>query len=145
MMKKRIPFLALLLALPLSAALEAEDTRELVQLPEMMQTRMLAHMRDHLAAIHEIMAYLSADDLEAAADTAERRLGMGSMQARAGGGGGRMGQHMPEAMRAMGRSMHSSASSFALKAREGDVLAAYKAISPITSACVACHTSFRIR
>lgn len=138
----RSPFLALLLAVPFSAAPAAEDARELVQMSEMMQTHMLANMRDHLSALHEIMAALSADDLEAAADAAGRRLGMSSMQAH---GAARMAPMMPEGMRAMGTTMHRSASRFALKAQEGDVLAAYKALLPVTSACVACHTSFRIR
>lgn len=141
-MRKPLPLLALLLAMPFSVAVEAEDSRELVQLPEMMQAHMLQHMRDHLSALNEIMTYLSADDLEAAANTAEQRLGMSSMQAR---GGGRMGQHMPEGMRAIAETMHRSASRFALKAQEGDGLAAYKALLPVTSSCVACHASYRIR
>jgi mono/diheme cytochrome c family protein len=142
-MRKPLPFLALLLAVPFSAAVEAEDARQFVQLPEMMQTHMLERMRDHLAVLNEIMSYLSADDLDAAADTAEQRLGMSSMQG--GGGGSMMGRHMPEGMRAIGQNMHRSASRFALKAQEGDVLAAYKALVPVTSSCVACHAGYRIR
>ena len=34
------------------------DKRELVELPEMMQQHMLSNMRDHLAAINEILVYL---------------------------------------------------------------------------------------
>jgi hypothetical protein len=141
-MAKRSSFLALLLTVPLGAALAAEDTRQLVPMPEMMQTHMLANMRDHLSTLHEIMAALSADDLDAAADIAERRLGMSSMEAH---GASRMAPMMPEGMRAIGTTMHRSASRFALKAQEGDVLAAYKALLPVTSACVACHTGYRIR
>jgi hypothetical protein len=150
-MRKPLPLLALLLAVPFSAAVEAEDARQFVQLPEMMQTHMLERMRDHLAVLNEIMSYLSADDLDAAADTAEQRLGMSSMQGggggsmMGGGGGSMMGRHMPEGMRAIGQNMHRSASRFALKAQEGDVLAAYKALVPVTSSCVACHAGYRIR
>jgi cytochrome c556 len=41
--------------------------------------------------------------------------------------------------------MHRAASRFALKAQEGEVLPAYKALSEITAACVACHSGYRIR
>ncbi len=86
-MRKPLPLVALILAMPFSYAVDAEDSRQLVELPEMMQTHMLERMRDHLSALHEIMTYLSADDPDAAADTAEQRLGVSSMQ---GGGGGSM-------------------------------------------------------
>ena len=141
-MKRQQPLLALLVAALFSAGAAAEDAREFVQLPEMMQTHMLAQMRDHLSTVHEIMAYLSTGDLDAAADTAEGRLGMSSMPAH---GAGRMGPYMPEGMRAIGQNMHRSASRFALTAQEGDVEAAYKALLPVTASCVACHAGYRIR
>ena len=129
-MRKSLPLLALILVMPFSYAAEAEESRQLVQLPEMMQTHMLARMRDHLSALHEIMTYLSADDPDAAADTAEQRLGVsfmqgggaGSMQGgsmQGGGGGSMMGRHMPERMRAIAQNMHRSAGRFALTVQEG--------------------------
>ena len=54
-------------------------------------------------------------------------------------------QFMPEGMRQAGTGMHRAASRFALKAQEGDELPAYAALSEITSACVACHSGYRIR
>ena len=151
-MRKSLPLPALILVMPFSYAVEAEDPRQLVELPEMMQTHMLEHMRDHLSALHEIMAYLSADDPDAAADTAEQRLGVSSMQGgmqggsmQGGGGGYMMGRHMPEGMRAIGQNVHRSASRFALTAQERDLSAAYKALLPVTASCVACHASYRVR
>jgi aldehyde:ferredoxin oxidoreductase len=120
----------------------AEDTRQLVELPEMMQQHMMANMRDHLAAINEILEHMADGSYDAAADTAESRLGMSSMGSH---GAGRMAKHMPEGMRIIGRSMHGAASRFALKAEEGEPLAAYKALAEVTSACVACHAGYRIR
>lgn len=99
-------------------------------------------MRDHLAAINEILVYLGNDELEKAADTAEYRLGMSSLESH---GAAHMSKFMPEGMRQAGTTMHRAASRFALKAQDGDVLPAYKALSDITSACVACHSGFRIK
>ena len=99
-------------------------------------------MRDHLAAINEILVYLGNDELEKAADTAEYRLGMSSLEMH---GAAHLSKFMPEEMRQAGTTMHRAASRFALKAQEGDVLPAYMALSDITSACVACHSGFRVK
>jgi hypothetical protein len=120
----------------------SSDARILVELPEMMQQHMLANMRDHLAAINEILIYLGNDDLESAAETAEYRLGMSSLESH---GASQMARFMPEEMRQAGTTMHPAASRFALKAQEGDVFEAYRALSYITSACVACHSAYRVR
>ena len=123
-------------------AVASSDTRESVQLPAMMQAHMLANMRDHLAAINEILVYLGKGELEQAAEAAEYRLGMSSLESH---GANHMAKFMPEGMRQAGTAMHMAASRFALKAQEGDVLPAYKALSGITAACVSCHSSYRIK
>lgn len=119
-----------------------EDSRKLVQLPEMMQQHMMSNMRDHLAAVNEILISLANAELEKAADVAESRLGMSSLESH---GASHMAKYMPEGMRQAGTSMHRAASRFALKAQEGEVLPAYKALTEVTSACVACHSAYRIR
>lgn len=119
-----------------------EDSRQLVELPEMMQEHMLMNMRDHLAAINEILILMADEQVDQAADVAEQRLGMSSMQSH---GAGHMGKLMPVGMREVGSSMHRAASRFALKVQEGDLLPAYGSLSEITSACVACHVAYRIR
>ena len=103
---------------------------------------MLSNMRDHLAAINEILFNLSNDELDKAAEIAEYRLGMSSLESH---GASHMAQFMPEGMRQAGTAMHKAASRFALKAQEGDVLTAYKALSGITSACVACHAGYKVK
>ena len=129
------------LLLPATSAV-AEDARQRVPMPERMQTHMLANMRDHLAAIHEILANLGRGELDAAAEIAENRLGMSSHRSH---GSHHMGKRMPESMARIGRSMHKAASRFALRAEEGDPLPAYQALSEVTAACVACHAGYRIR
>ena len=124
------------------SSVASNDARTLVELPQMMQDHMLSNMRDHLAAINEILVYLGNQELDKAADTAEYRLGMSSLESH---GASHMAKFMPEGMRQAGTSMHKAASRFALKAQEGEVLPAYKALSEITSACVACHSGYRVK
>jgi hypothetical protein len=119
-----------------------EDTRELVQLPKMMQQHMMSNMRDHLLAINEILINMADGRLDQAAEVAETRLGMSSLESH---GASHMAQYMPEGMQQAGTGMHRAASRFSRIASEGDVLAAYQSLSAITSACVACHTNYRIR
>ena len=120
----------------------AKDNRILVEIPQMMQEHMLSNMRDHLAAINEILVNLGNDELDKAAEIAEYRLGMSSLGSH---GASHMAKFMPEGMRQAGTTMHKAASRFALKAQEGDALLAYKALSDITSACVACHSGYRVK
>lgn len=134
---------ALLLLLNLPCSTHAgDDARELVQLPEMMQAHMLENMRDHLAALDEILSKMAAGDMDGAAETAESRLGMSSLQSH---GASHMAQFMPEGMRNAGTGMHQAASRFALVAQEGETAPAYGALSTVTSACVSCHSNYRIR
>jgi hypothetical protein len=125
-----------------SISIAEDDSRELVQFPEMMQQHMMANMRDHLKSINEILSSLGSGDLDTAAQIAEQRLGMSSLGSH---NASHMAKFMPESMRQAGTSMHKAASRFALKAEEGELLPAYKLLSEITSACVACHAAYRIR
>ena len=52
---------------------------------------------------------------------------------------------MPLEMRNIGWSMHEAATDFANIAKQGDVKETYIALQKITSACVACHYSYRTR
>lgn len=133
-------FVVLLLSVSRVGA--AEDAREFVRFPEMMQTHMLANMRGHLAAVSEILTLMARDELERAGEVAESRLGMSSLEEH---GASHMAGFMPEGMRKAGTAMHHAASRFALRAEEGDGSAAYAALAEVTSACVSCHAGYRIR
>jgi len=131
--------LSLSLAIP---ALTHADSREIVQMPPMMQAHMLANMRDHLEAIDEILAALNMEDFNTAARVAEFRLGMSSLDSH---GASHMAQVMPAPMREMGTHMHRAASQFARTAEEGDQLNAFRALRAVTQSCVTCHAAYRIR
>ncbi|MBW2209304.1 MAG: hypothetical protein JRG79_20610 [Deltaproteobacteria bacterium] len=131
-----------LLLLNSTVSVADNDTRQLVQLPEMMQQHMMSNMRDHLTAINEILVYMGDGEFDKAAETAEQRLGMSAMESH---GASHMAKFMPEGMRQAGTSMHRAASRFALKAEEGEPLPAYKMLAEITSACVTCHSGYRIK
>ena len=121
---------------------EDKDTRQLVEFPAMMQTHMLKNMRDHMVVINQILIYLSNDELDKAADIAENRLGMSALDTHHAS---HMAKFMPQGMRQAGTIMHKAASRFALRAQEGDALPAYKALTEITSACVACHAGYKVQ
>ena len=123
-----------------SSAFSEGDERKFVEMPKMMQQHQLANMRDHLKAIDEILMNMANDNLDIAADIAEARLGMSSLSSH---GASHMAQVIPKEMGAIGTSMHKAASRFALKAQEGDALAAYKTLQGVTAACVACHAGYR--
>ena len=122
--------------------ISAEDSRELVQMPERMQAHMLENMRDHLAALNEIITSMVNGEWNQASEIAEWRLGMSSLE---GHGAKHMSKHMPDGMRAVGLSMHRAASRLSLRAEEADPDPAYAALAEVTAACVACHSSYRIR
>lgn len=125
-----------------SVSIAGNDKRQLVELPEMMQHHMLSNMRDHLLAINEILTLMGDGKLDKAAEIAEQRLGMSSLESH---GAEHMASFMPEGMRKAGTSMHKAASRFALKAQEGELLPAYRMLSNVTSSCIACHSGYRIR
>jgi len=135
--------LAGLLAAPLAAA---DDSRVAVDMPAMMRTHMMANMRDHLTAIHEIQDLLAAGQYDAAAEVAEKRLGMSSLQSH---GASHMAGFMPKGMQETGTAMHQAASRFAVTAQESavtrDLPGALGALSRVTAQCVACHAAYRLK
>ena len=142
-MSNRLIIIApILMVFACNISIADEDSRQLVELPEMMQLHMMSNMRDHLVAINEILITMANDQLDQAAEVAESRLGMSSLESH---GASHMSRFMPEGMRQAGTSMHRAASRFALRAQEGEALPAYSALAEVTSACVACHTNYRIR
>jgi hypothetical protein len=147
-----IPFALLLASQPILAQQPlqppppAQDHRQLVTMPELPRSLMRTDMQDHLVALNEIFGYLAENNLDAAAETAEKRLGnsaMGKHAAVARGQG--PGRFMPDAMRQMGWGMHAAASEFAEVAKGGDAAKTYTALQKVMASCVACHMAYRTR
>lgn len=146
-MKNRILFS---LVLMVSVAIPAQaggttDPRRKIDMPVMMQNHMKQSMRDHLLALSEIEEALGASQYARAADIAEQRLGMSSLQSH---GAERMAPFMPREMQAIGTEMHHAASRFAVSVRNaevnGDLRPAMTGLSKVSRQCVACHAAFRI-
>lgn len=136
--------LTALLALP--AVSSAQDGRVLVRMPEMMRAHMLANMRDHLVALQQIQSALATGHYDTAADVAEKRLGMTSLEVH---GASHIDQFMPKAMQNTGAAMHRAASHFAIIAQDAaitrDLPRAVDALSEVTAQCTACHAAYRLR
>jgi hypothetical protein len=123
-----------------------EDLRALVEFPDELRLHMLANMRDHLLALQQIQEALANEEFDQAAQIAEQRLGMTSLERH---GAHAVGPFMPEAMRSTGTAMHRAASQFAVTAHDasatGDVKPALAALARVTAQCVACHEGFRVQ
>jgi hypothetical protein len=124
----------------------APDKRAWVKYPKPLIEHTLANMRDHLAALQDITNQLAAGRYGQAADIAEQRLGMSSLQTH---GAHEVAKYMPEGMKAVGSAMHSSASEFAVAAQNagatGDLKPALAAMAKLQGQCVACHAAYRLR
>ena len=124
----------------------AADARQKIELPPMMQEHMLGNMRDHLRALQEIEAALAKEDFDTAADIAERRLGLSSLEAH---GAAHMAPYMPKPMQDIGTAMHRAASRLAQTAQEaavkGEMAPVQQGLSAVLRQCVACHETYRLR
>ncbi len=142
MYDKLLLVIAILLILPPAFA---QDNRVKVEMPPMMRAHMLSNMRDHLLALEQITRALANREYDAAAEIAEQRLGMSSMDDH---GAAHMGKVMPIEMGKIGTRMHQAASRFAIVARdaeiEGGLNAAFSALSDVMQQCVACHAGYKI-
>jgi len=141
MIKKTIPILILCIFTNGTANAE-EETRQYVKFPPKLQLKQMSNMRDHMAALNEILESLAFDELDKAADIAENRLGL---SARHSHNTGALAKYMPNGMKQAGYNMHSAASDFAEIAKKGNLESAYEALIPVTQACVECHAGYRTR
>jgi len=123
---------------PDTASHEALDTRTPLPLTAMMAEHQKRNMRDHLAAVQEIVAAFGADDM-AAAQKAARRIGYSDTMAQ-------MCQHMgagASGFTDMALAFHRTADTIADAAQRGDRKAATAALATTLVACVGCHAMYR--
>ena len=120
------------------------DLRSYVEMPEKARQILQEDMLDHLAVLNEINSYLAENDLLAAADVAENGMGR-SLLSKYQDEEMRPGRYMPKEMREIGWELHNAAAQFVTAARQGNLQKTLLAYQRITSACVACHYSYRTR
>lgn len=131
-------------AADLSPEPQFSDMRTFVKMPEQASQILLEDMLDHLAVLNEINHYLAENDLLAAADVAENGMGR-SLLGKYQDEDMRPGRYMPKEMREIGWELHEAASEFVIAAKQVNLKKTLSAYYRITSACVSCHYSYRIR
>jgi len=114
------------------------DNRKLLILPAMMAAHQKRNMREHLAAVQQIVAALSSDDF-AAVERAARKIGyseqMGQMC-------NMMGAATP-GFTAMALNFHHTADGIVVAARGRDRAAVLTALSNTLATCTNCHAIFK--
>ena len=132
-----------------AASGESDDPRELVSLPSPMQEHMLANMRDHLATLNTVIGDIADAKFDAASKLLEERLGMSSLSLHHAA---EMAPYFPQPMQDAGTSMHHAASRLAIVLQDASVAQTFNsmrqvnaALHEVTSACIGCHTGYRLR
>lgn len=114
------------------------DTRAPVPLTRMMAEHQKQNMREHLAAVQEIVAGLAADDLKAVG-VAARKIGYSDAMEQ-------MCRHMgagAAGFTEMALAFHHRADTIAEAADKGDAKEVLRALSATVQACVGCHATYR--
>ena len=128
---------------------KSDDARELVSLPAPMQEHMLANMRDHLTTLNTVIGDIANANFDGASKLLEERLGMSSLSLHHAA---EMAPYFPQPMQDAGTSMHHAASRLAIVLQDASIAQTFDsmrqanaALHEVTSACVACHTGYRLR
>ena len=130
----------------LAAKAQAEDARELVKLSPAAEANLRSEMRDNMRVLNDILTLVAEGKLAEVATMAEKYLGLSAMgKHRTQPMDARPGPQMPPAMHGLGMEGHKAASEFARIAATGDRNKTTAALPMLTSGCVACHYSYRIR
>jgi cytochrome c556 len=148
-MRTTIVLLSAFLSCALASVTRAEDLRQLVRLPEPAREHMLANMRDHLSALSGIIGKIADGKFDDAANIAEQRLGMSSIDAHRDG---HLASFLPKPMQDMGTTMHRAASRTVIVIQDAStdpstdgMRKISRSLYEITTACDACHQHYRFR
>lgn len=141
-------YFALICSFSASAG-EVQDSRQLIKLPKNIESKMLINMRDHIAALDDVIAAVQAEEFDKAGQIAESRLGWSSLVRR---GDQDVTKHWAAPMQKMADAMYRASSNFVIIAQNASVIQTKEsyvevigAIQKITSACRGCHGVFRVR
>jgi len=136
----------ILMALLAGSAMAADDMRQLAKLPPQAEANLREEMRTSLLQLNEVIGLVIAGKVKEAGELAEKELGLTAMgKNRALPIEARPGANMPTAMHLIGMDGHKEASAFAAIASTGDREKTLAAIPKLTTPCIACHYSYRIR
>ncbi len=134
---------------PAPTSEKSDDPRELVSLPGPMQEHMLGNMRDHLATLDTVIGDVADNKFDKASKLLEERLGMSSLTLHHAA---EMAPYFPQPMQDAGTGMHHAASRLAIALQNASVAQTFdsmrevnSALHEVTSSCVACHTTYRLR
>lgn len=132
-----------------ASAGDMDDPRMLIKLPKEIEHKMLVNMRDHIAALDDIIAAVQNEKFDEAARIAESRLGWSSLVRR---GDQEVADHWAVPMQKMADEMYRAASDFVIVVQDASVedsKESYRkvmgSLHRITSACRGCHEAFRVR
>jgi hypothetical protein len=117
---------------------DSEDKGTALPLLPHMAEHQLQNMRDHLAAVQEIIAAVSAQDF-AAAERSANRIGYSKQMEQ-------MCEHMgagAPGFTALALNFHRTADRIAVAAKAGDSAGTLKAVSTTLQTCVGCHAMYR--
>ena len=110
---------------------------------------MLASMRDHLQTLNTVIGDVADAKFDAASKLLEERLGMSSLPLHHAA---EMAPYFPQPMQDAGTNMHHAASRLAIALQNASVTQTFDsmrevdaALHEVTSACVGCHTAYRLR
>ena len=128
--------------------------RQPVTLPADAKAIFLAQMLGHMVALDAVITALGRGDYAAAAEVAANEIAVPRFQDAGGGSdsgpGLGVGEHLPEAFRAIGKRFRSAAGDFAETARAmpaapsgAQQQAVIAALGEITNECRACHDAYR--
>jgi hypothetical protein len=123
---------------PMAAGKETKDHRLPVPLLPHMAAHQLTQMRDHLAAIQEVMTAATAQDF-AAVERSAARIGSSEQMSRMCG---HMGAGAP-GFTEMALGFHRTADTITVAAKAHNTQAIYRAVAATLQTCVSCHSTYR--
>jgi hypothetical protein len=124
--------------LPMQLELDSMDTRTPVPLAPAMANHQKQNMRDHLLAVHDIVAALATSDFSAA-ERAAGRMGYSQQMEQ-------MCHHMgagTPAFTEVAMTFHHTADTIGAAAKRGDTGAVLAALGNTLASCTGCHATFK--
>lgn len=115
----------------------AADSRTSLNLPAPMGRKQLTMMREHLQAVHDIIAYIAAGEFDDASKTAHEKLGLTPEMKNM------CNMFGNDDFRSLGLAFHQSADELGEVLKSKDVNRSLQALHKTMNYCISCHATFR--